>query len=133
MPNTKITHVSHLGGIDAAYQMPLPYDPTKPTLVLINSFTTSSKLFRDQFGDSDLTAAANLLAIEPLGHGQTRTSQEHWTYWDTAHMNLQLLDALEINEVFVLGTSQGGWIAAQMALLQPEKVRCKGICHTRRP
>ena len=122
MPNTKIIRVPHLGGIDAAYQMPQPYDPSKPTLVLVNSFTTSSDLFRDQFGDSALTAKVNLIAIELLGHGQTRTSREQWTYWDTAEMNLQVLDALGIDRVFVLGTSQGGWITVQMALLRPEKV-----------
>ncbi|KAJ5179278.1 hypothetical protein N7492_002488 [Penicillium capsulatum] len=121
MPN-KIIHVPHLGGIDAAYQMPLAYDPTKPTLLLINSFTTSSELFRSQFDDSNLTKKANLLAIEPLGHGQTRTSQKHWTYWDTAHMNLQVLDALGIDKAFLLGTSQGGWITVQMALLRPDMV-----------
>ena len=42
MSNTKIVHVPHLGGIDASYQMPHPYDPSKPTLILVNSFTTSS-------------------------------------------------------------------------------------------
>jgi pimeloyl-ACP methyl ester carboxylesterase len=39
--------------------------------------------------------------------------------------NLQVLDALGIDEAFVLGTSQGGWVATRMALLQPHRV--KGI------
>lgn len=123
MPNTKTVRVPHLGGIDAAYQMPTPYDSSKPTLVLVNSFTTSSELYRAQYANKDLTSAMNLLAIELLGHGQTRTSRENWTYWDTAIMNLQVLDALEVRgKVFVLGTSQGGWITARMALLAPERV-----------
>lgn len=46
MPNTKTIRVPHLGGINAAYQMPQPYDPSKPTLVLVNSFTTSSELYQ---------------------------------------------------------------------------------------
>jgi pimeloyl-ACP methyl ester carboxylesterase len=37
-------------------------------------------------------------------------------------MNLQVLDALKIDRAFVLGTSQGGWVTVQMALLRPEKV-----------
>ena len=69
MPNTKIIHVSHLWGIDAAYQMPHPYDPLKPTMVLVNSFGTSSELYQPQFQDRDITDTMNLLAIEPLGHG----------------------------------------------------------------
>lgn len=50
----------------------------------------------------------NLLAIELLGHGQTRIENENWTYWDTAIMNVQVMDALGIEKAFVFGTSQGG-------------------------
>lgn len=123
MPNTKTIHVSHLGGIDAAYQMPHAYDPSKPTLVLVNSFTTSSELYQSQYANKDLNEAMNLIAIELLGHGQTRTKCENWTYWDTAIMNLQVLEALGIPRAFVLGTSQGGWITVRMALLAPEKIQ----------
>jgi pimeloyl-ACP methyl ester carboxylesterase len=124
MPNTKTVHVPHLGGIEAAYQMPQPYDSSKPTLVLVNSFTTSSELYRSQYANKDLTKALNLISIELLGHGQTRTKSENFTYWDTAIMNLQVLDALKITgKIFVLGTSQGGWITVRMALLAPDKVR----------
>ncbi|GIZ38987.1 hypothetical protein CKM354_000238000 [Cercospora kikuchii] len=123
MPNTKTVHVPHLGGIDAAYQMPYPYDPAKPTVVLVNSFTTSSELYKSQYANKDLTNALNLISIELLGHGQTRTQTENFTYWDTAIMNLQVLEVLDIRgKVFVLGTSQGGWICVRMALLAPEKI-----------
>lgn len=121
MPN-QIVRVPQLGGTDAAYQISQPYDPAKPTIVLINSFTTTSELFQAQFSDSRLTDIANLLAIEPLGHGQTRARRESWTYWDSAEMNFQVMDALRISKVFVLGTSQGGSIAARMAVLRSEKV-----------
>jgi pimeloyl-ACP methyl ester carboxylesterase len=94
-----------------------PYDPSKPTLVLVNSFTTSSELYRGQYANKALTSVMNLLAIELLGHGQTRTMSENFTYWDTAIMNLQVLEALGIKKAFVLGTSQGGWITVRMALL----------------
>ena len=102
--------------------MPHPYDPAKPTLVLVNSFTTSSELYRQQYENEKLTSVMNLLSIELLGHGQTRTKTENWTYWDTAIMNLQVMEALGIKKAFVLGTSQGGWITVRMALLAPEKV-----------
>lgn len=122
MPNTNTIHVPHLGRIDAAYQMP-SYDPSKPTLVMVNSFTTSSELYRAQFQNESLTKAMNLIAIELLGHGQTRTKSENFTYWDTAIMNLQVLDELKITgKIFVLGTSQGGWVTVRMALLAPEKI-----------
>ena len=103
-------------------RMPHPYDSSKPTLVLVNSFTTSSDLYAGQYGNSKLTSAMNLLAIELLGHGKTRTPHEHFTYWDTALMNLQVMEALGVKKAFVLGTSQGGWITVRMALLAPEKI-----------
>lgn len=55
MPNTKTVQVPHLGGIEAAYQMPYPYDASKPTLVLVNSFTTSSELYKSQYQNKKLT------------------------------------------------------------------------------
>jgi len=123
MPNTKTVDVSHLGGITAAYQTSGPIDNSKPTLVLINAFTTSSELYRDAYTNDELTSVMNLVAIELLGHGQTRAHKaQNWTYWDTAIMNLQVLEKLGVEKAFVLGTSQGGWITVRMALLAPEKV-----------
>lgn len=98
------------------------YDPAKPTLVMVNSFTTSSELYRGQFENKALTDKMNLLAIELLGHGSTRTKSENFTYWDTALMNLQVMEALGVNNAFVLGTSQGGWITVRMALIDPKKI-----------
>ncbi len=80
MSNTKTVRVSHLGVIGAGYQMPYPYDSSKPTLVLANSFTTSSELYRDQYSNKQLTGEINLLAIELLGHGKTGTRSENFTY-----------------------------------------------------
>ncbi|KAK5069093.1 hypothetical protein LTR16_009560, partial [Cryomyces antarcticus] len=103
--------------------MPHPYDESKPTLVLVNSFTTSSELYQAQYRNKQLTDAMNLIAIELLGHGQTRTKSEQFTYWDTAIMNVQVLEALGIKgKIFVLGTSQGGWITVRMALVAPDKI-----------
>lgn len=122
MSSTKTVQVPHLGGITAGYQMPHSYDSSKPTLVLVNSFTTSSELYKGQYENTKVTGAMNLLAIELLGHGQTRTKSENFTYWDTAIMNLQVMEALGVKKAFVLGTSQGGWITARMALLAPDKI-----------
>ena len=121
---TTIT-VPHLGTSTIGYKLGGAYDRSLPTLVMVNSFTSSVEQYRPQFADETLTGTANLLAIEPYGHGQTRASYEQFTYWDSAIANLQVLDALEIREAFVLGTSQGGWIAARMAILAPGSV--KGI------
>ncbi len=122
---TQTVDVPHLGGSRIGYRFSQPYDPSLPTLVMVNSFTTSVELYRPQFSDSALNDVANLLAIEPYGHGATRASYSQFTYWDSAVANLQVLDALGIDEAFCLGTSQGGWIVARMAILAPDKI--KGI------
>lgn len=122
---TMTVSVSHLGGSTVGYRFGSPYDPDLPTLVLVNSFSTSVDLYRPQFADEELMQTANLLALELYGHGETRATYDQFTYWDSAIANLQALEALGINEAFVLGTSQGGWIAARMAMLAPNVI--KGI------
>jgi pimeloyl-ACP methyl ester carboxylesterase len=125
MSDTETITVPHLGTSTIGYRFGKEYDASLPTLVLVNSFSTSVELYRPQFADEALSATANLLAIEPYGHGRTRASYEQFTYWDSAVANLQVLEALGIPEAFVLGTSQGGWVAARMAMLAPRTV--KGI------
>ena len=124
MSNTATITVPHLGTSIIGYRLGKAYDAALPTLVLVNSFTASVEQYRPQFADERL-AGVNLLAIEPYGHGETRAGYAQFTYWDSAIANLQVLDALDIPEAFVLGTSQGGWIAARMAILAPNVV--KGI------
>jgi pimeloyl-ACP methyl ester carboxylesterase len=117
--------VPHLGTSTIGYKFGKPYDASLPTLVMVNSFSTSVELYRPQFAHAELSETANLLAIELYGHGETRSTYETFTYWDSAVANLQVLEALGISEAFVLGTSQGGWVAARMAMLAPDAV--KGI------
>jgi pimeloyl-ACP methyl ester carboxylesterase len=123
MSNAATITVPHLGTSTIGYKFGKAYDASLPTLVMVNSFTTSVELYRPQFADEKLAASANLLAIEPYGHGQTRASYEQFTYWDSAIANLQVLGALGIRGAFVLGTSQGGWVAARMAMLAPRTVK----------
>jgi pimeloyl-ACP methyl ester carboxylesterase len=120
---TETITVPHLGGSTVGYRFGKPYDAALPTLVMVNSFSTSADLYRPQFADEKLGATANLLAIEPYGHGRTRAGYQQFTYWDSAIANLQVLEALGIAQAFVLGTSQGGWVAARMAMLAPDVVQ----------
>ena len=114
--------VPHLGGIQAGYKLSKSFDKSKPTCVLINSMCMTVSLYNAQFESTALSHAMNLLAIEPLGHGSTSAKVQHFTYWDTAIMALQVMDKLGIEKAFALGTSQGGWMVARMALLAPERV-----------
>ncbi|MBN9794740.1 alpha/beta hydrolase [Pseudonocardia sp. TMWB2A] len=123
MSSTATVDVPHLGGSRIGYRSGRPHDPSLPTVVMVNSFTTTVDLYRPQFEDTALSGAANLLALEPYGHGATRSAYPHFTYWDSALANLQAMDALGVDRAFVLGTSQGGWVAARMALLAPDRIQ----------
>lgn len=120
---TETVRVPHLGGSTVGYRFGRAYDPALPTLVMVNSFSTSVELYRPQFADERLSATANLLAIELYGHGATRSTYRTFTYWDSAIADLQVMEALGIERAYVLGTSQGGWVAARMALLAPDRVQ----------
>ncbi|KIX98659.1 uncharacterized protein Z520_05960 [Fonsecaea multimorphosa CBS 102226] len=121
----KTLRVSHLGGIQVGYRPSREIlDHSKPTLVLFNPFTTTADYYLPEFENEALLQAANLIALEPLGHGHTFPQKaETYTYWDTAIMTLQALDKLGVEKVFAAGTSQGGFIAARMALLAPERIQ----------
>ena len=128
MAATLSLEVPHLGGIEAGYAISSSgnaseLDLSKPTCVLINALHTTVEFWRRQFESKDITAAMNLLAIEPLGHGSTTCPIEQFTYWDTAIMALQVMEKLGVEKAFAMGTSQGGFIATRMALLAPHKVK----------
>lgn len=124
MEPVSVIQVSHLGGTDVGYRLARSQDHTsKPTLVLFPPFTTTVDYYLPEFKNAALREAVNLLSIEPFGHGHTKArATESFTYWDSAIAALQLLSQLGIHKAFVLGTSQGGWIATRMALIAPERV-----------
>ncbi|KAL4900757.1 hypothetical protein BDW74DRAFT_182343 [Aspergillus multicolor] len=94
MSRTTTVHLPQLGDIEAAYELNREYSVSKPTC------------------DARLTATVNLLAIEPLGHGsislRSAGAREHFTYWDSAIMALEVMKGLGIKKAFAQGTSQGG-------------------------
>ncbi|EGE77405.1 microsomal epoxide hydrolase [Blastomyces dermatitidis ATCC 18188] len=123
MAVSKTVKVPHLSGIAAGYKLSSDiYDASKPTCVMINSMCTTASLYTNQFENKQLTSIMNLLAIEPLGHGATSSPTDHFTYWDSAIMALQVMEELGIQKAFALGTSQGGWIVTRMALLAPDRI-----------
>lgn len=131
---TKKNHIFSMSPIRASVNVPLlsgtvvhyaigaPIDHVKPTVLLIPGFMTGVDLFDVQLSDPDLLEKLNLVAVDPLGHGRTRTKGKHWTYWDQAALMIQIMDALAVPKFWVLGIAQGGWIAPRMALLASDKV-----------
>jgi pimeloyl-ACP methyl ester carboxylesterase len=124
----KSIRVAHLNGTSIGYQLPKPIVGSKATLVLIPPFGVGAGIFKPQVTDAGLLAIVNLVVLEPLGQGITKTNAPAYSAWDSAWAFVQVLDALGVKKVFVLGESAGGWIAARMALYAPERVCCLADC-----
>jgi pimeloyl-ACP methyl ester carboxylesterase len=71
----------------------------------------------------DLAADYDVLAPEHPGFGQS--SDPPWldTVSDLAYFYLDLLDALDLDRVHLVGTSLGGWLAAEMAIRSTARIR----------
>ncbi|KAI1099008.1 putative alpha/beta hydrolase [Jackrogersella minutella] len=122
MVSTQTVHVPHLDATVGFAVSNNRLDLSKPTCVLVNPFCATVEYYRAEMNNEKLTSAMNLLAIEPLGHGATTCASEQFTYWDSALAILQAMQALGVSKAYALGTSQGAWIVARMALLAPKRI-----------
>lgn len=69
-----------------------------------------------------------VIAFDNLGHGYTenpRNADEYATYYERAAQHLyDLIQALDLRRVHLVGHSQGGWPVMRVALDHPALVRC---------
>ncbi|HVN87132.1 MAG TPA: alpha/beta fold hydrolase [Candidatus Binatia bacterium] len=70
-----------------------------------------------------LAAHFRVLAPDHLGFGESERPEWLDDVDDLVLHYVDLLDALEVPQVAILGTSFGGWIAAEFAVAHPERVR----------
>lgn len=122
MSHTELYKTSLDNGITLAYRLSHTIDKSIPTIVMFHAFLMDSRLYDKQFEDVRY-AAYNLIAIDEHGHGGTTGRGTDFTFWDTASDSLKLLTKLGIDRFYVLGTSQGGFIALRMALLAPQRIQ----------
>jgi pimeloyl-ACP methyl ester carboxylesterase len=70
------------------------------------------------------------IAWDQRGHGQTETTPEAFTYWDSASDLLGLLDHLGVERAVLAGMSQGGYLSLRAALTAPDRVRALVLMDT---
>jgi pimeloyl-ACP methyl ester carboxylesterase len=70
------------------------------------------------------------VAWDERGHGQTETSPDPFTYWDSASDLFGLLDHLGVQRAVLAGMSQGGFLSMRAALTAPERVRALVLIDT---
>lgn len=91
----------------------------EPLLVLHSEFTSGRWLpFHD-----DLAAHFHVVAPDHPGFGKSERPDWLDSVQDMAFLYLDLLDTLGLPRVRVLGLSLGGWIAVEMATLEPSRVQ----------
>jgi pimeloyl-ACP methyl ester carboxylesterase len=64
-----------------------------------------------------------VIAWDERGHGETETTPDPFTYWDSASDVLGLLDELGIEQAVLAGMSQGGFLSMRAALTAPDRVK----------
>jgi pimeloyl-ACP methyl ester carboxylesterase len=70
------------------------------------------------------------IAWDERGHGQTESTPDPFTYWDSARDLLGLLDRLGVERAVLAGMSQGGYLSLRAALTAPERVRALVLIDT---
>lgn len=70
-----------------------------------------------------LKAHADVLLPEHPGFGDAERPAWLDTVLDLAYCHLEVLDKLGLSRVDIVGESLGGWVAAEIAALAPERVR----------
>lgn len=91
-----------------------------PVVVLSHGFLMDHSMFDPQV--EALRKYHRVITWDERGFGATPATGE-FDYWDSARDVLSLLDHLGIDQAFVGGMSQGGFISLRVALTAPDRVR----------
>jgi pimeloyl-ACP methyl ester carboxylesterase len=89
-------------------------------LVLAHGLLMDHEMFASQvaaFGDSH-----RVVTWDERGHGLTESTDDDFSYWDSADDLRGLLDHLGIERAVVGGMSQGGFLSLRFALRHPDRV-----------
>jgi len=96
--------------------------------VFSHGFLMDSAMF-----DAQVRALApefRVITWDQRGFGATEFDEKPFTYWDSAHDALALLDHLGVRQAVFGGMSQGGFLSLRAALLAPERVRALVLIDT---
>jgi 3-oxoadipate enol-lactonase len=91
-----------------------------PAVVFSHGFLMDHEMFDRQL--EALSGSSRCVAWDQRGHGGTPCPGS-FTYWDSADDLLGLMDHLGIEDAFLVGMSQGGFVSLRAALTAPARVR----------
>ena len=84
-----------------------------PLVVFSHGFAMDHEMFAPQmaaFGDR-----WRVITWDERGHGETQSTLDPFTYWDSASDVLGLLDHLGVESAVLAGMSQGGFLSMRAA------------------
>jgi 3-oxoadipate enol-lactonase len=113
-------------GVRLAYR--LDGDPEKPTLLLSNSIGTDLHMWDGQV--PALTEHYRLLRYDARGHGRSDVPAGPYPLDRLGRDAVELLDALELPRVHVLGLSLGGLVAQWLGIHAADRVDRLVLAHT---
>jgi pimeloyl-ACP methyl ester carboxylesterase len=95
---------------------------TGPAALFVHGVLLNGHLWRHQL--ADLSAVRRCIAVDLLAHGDTEIAPDQdVSVTANAKMLKEFLDALNIDQVDLVGNDSGGGIAQIFAALYPERVR----------
>src|SRR5712671_1318135 len=93
-----------------------------PVALFVHGVLLNKHLWRHQL--AGLSDIRRCIAVDLLAHGDTETAPDHdVSVTANAKMLKEVLDALKIDQVDLVGNDSGGGIAQAFAALNPERVR----------
>jgi rifampin ADP-ribosylating transferase len=95
-------------------------DPSGPVLLLLHAWCESAGVFDRMV--PRLPPWLHVIAFDQRGHGASSKPQQGYALDDFAGDVVALLDALDIAQAFLLGTSSGGYVAQQVSRAYPQRV-----------
>jgi pimeloyl-ACP methyl ester carboxylesterase len=93
-----------------------------PVALFVHGVLLNGYLWRHQL--AELSDTRRCIAVDLLGHGYTEASEnQDMSVTANAHMLLQFLDAMRIDQIDLVGNDSGGGICQIFAALHPTRVR----------
>lgn len=114
-----------LGGeeLDARFRFCRAGEPGRPIVVLVHGTPSSLVTWTaPMFGPGGLAQTCDVIALEMVGHGATRTELEAYSFERGAEWIQAFLEALDLRDVTLVGNSYGGEFVWRAALNRPDLV-----------
>ncbi len=99
-----------------------------PAIIFSHGLYMDHEMFAPQI--EALRDSWRCITWDERAHGSTVTSEDRFTYWDSAADLVGLLDYLGIERAVLAGMSQGGYLSLRAALAYPERVRALVLLDT---